>query len=57
MPRNTIGRIVALPVMLSLVATPALAEKADQLTTLTGLEAAGVEIIPMNELIKPAGND
>ena len=22
-----------------------------------GLEAAGVEIIPMNELIKPAGND
>ena len=34
MSRNTIGRIVALPVMLSLVATPALAEKADQLTTL-----------------------
>ncbi len=43
MSRNTIGRIVALPVLLSMVATPALAEKADQLTTLTGLEAAGVE--------------
>lgn len=43
MSRRTIARLAAAPVALSLIATPAMAEKADRLTTLNGLPAEGVE--------------
>lgn len=43
MSRKIIAHLAAAPAAISLIATPVMAEEADRLTTLTGLEAEGVE--------------